>query len=520
MSDPPAKKPSSIRVALRYLWRRIVPPVSQKRRSEVQIRLRDDSKPDFAFFLLVLLSSIIATLGLLINSPATIIGAMLVAPLMSPIIGLGMGSIRGDDKLLRDSASAVFRGAVLSVLIAYLLTLWIIYMPFIDLRAATLPAEVMARTQPSPIDLGIALAGGLAAAFALAMPNISAALPGVAIATALMPPLCAVGIGLAFTRWDVAGGAFLLFITNAVTIAFAGMLVFVALGFSPRAAENVGRLGRIPRSLLISAIVTAMLLGPLTYLSVQFVREAAAARELSAQRESVERIIAEEVATINNAELVEWIRTDEDNIVNLNITIRTPSSLFHSQTVELRNAIASRLNDENLIEPDTEVQLIINQVIVAQLDPQIPPTLTHTPTLTSSPTRGPSPTATHTATATPTDTSTPTITYSPTATATDTATPTATSTPYPAYLSGFALPPGSRLRQYPNGPVIGTLYEGDPLTVLYGQEIVNGLVWIEVMDKEGRVGWIPQIYVLTLVPSPTSTASMTPAATATPTESQ
>ena len=105
------------------MWRRIVPPVSVKQRTDVQMRLRDDSSPDFDFFLLVLLSSIIATLGLLIDSPATIIGAMLVAPLMSPIIGLGMGSIRGDDKLLRDAASALLRGALLAAVIAALLTL-------------------------------------------------------------------------------------------------------------------------------------------------------------------------------------------------------------------------------------------------------------------------------------------------------------------------------------------------------------------------------------------------------------
>jgi uncharacterized hydrophobic protein (TIGR00271 family) len=510
MNQTPNKKPSSLRVALRYLWRRIVPPVDQKQRSEVQVRLRDDSSPDFDFFLLDLLSSIIATLGLLIDSPATIIGAMLVAPLMSPIIGLGLGSIRGDDKLIRDATSALLRGAALSILISFLLTVGNIYMPFIDLRADALPSEIMARTQPSPIDLGIALAGGLAAAFAMAMPNISAALPGVAIATALMPPLCSVGIGLAFSRWDVAGGAFLLFVTNGVTIAFAGMLVFVALGFAPRSLETAGRLGRVPRSLLISAMVTVLLLGPLTYLSVQFVREASVAREKSAQSNLIETIIAEEVSEINSAELVEWTRANIDNTINLNITIRTPSSLFHSQTIELRNAIASRLNDENLIKPDTEVQLIINQIIVAQLDPQIPPTLTHTPTMTASPTRGPSPTPTSTATATSTNTSTPTTTHTATVTATDTATPTKTPTPYSGFLSGGLVYPGPRLRQYPNGPIIGTLYAGDPLTVLYGLEIVNGLVWIEVQDKEGRVGWIPQIYVLTLTPSLTYTATATP----------
>jgi uncharacterized hydrophobic protein (TIGR00271 family) len=509
MNESPQKKPSSLRVAIRYMWRRIVPPISQKRRAEIQLRLRNDSSPDFDFFLLALLSSIIATLGLLIDSPATIIGAMLVAPLMSPIIGLGMGSIRGDDKLLRDAASALLRGALLSIIISFLLTLWNIYMPFLDLRAGSLPAEVMARTQPSPIDLGIALAGGLAAAFALAMPDISAALPGVAIATALMPPLSTIGIGLAFGRWDVAGGAFLLFITNAVTIAFAGMLVFVALGFSPRSIENAGRFGRIPRSLMITAIVTILLLGPLTYLSVQFVRDASAAREQASQRTLIEEIIAEEVTQVNSSELVEWTRQDEDNVLNLDITIRTPSSLAYHQTVELRDAIASRLTGTNLIEPNQELQLIINQIIVAQLDPQIPPTLTHTPTLTASPTQGPSPTHTNTSTATPTSTPTPTETHTPTTTASPTSTPTSTPTPYTSYLEGLLFP-GMRLRQYPDGPVIATLLEGDTLTVLYGKEIVNGLVWIEVQDKGGRIGWIPQIYVLTPTPSITPTETLVP----------
>jgi uncharacterized hydrophobic protein (TIGR00271 family) len=506
MNEHPSKKPSSFRVALRYLWRRIVPPVSQKQRADVQMQLREDSSPDFDFFLLVLLSSVIATLGLLIDSPATIIGAMLVAPLMSPIIGLGMGSIRGDDKMLRDAASSLLRGALLSVLIAGLLTLWNIYMPFIDLRSSVLPREVMARTQPSPIDLAIALAGGLAAAFALAMPNISAALPGVAIATALMPPLCVVGIGLAFGRWDVAGGASLLFVTNAVTIAFAAMLVFVALGFNPRSVEKAGRFGRIPRSLVISALVTILLLAPLTYLSVQFVREAAAAREQAVQSYQVETIIAEEVSNINRAELVEWTRDYLENVLHLDITIRTPNSLFHNQTVSLRNAITARLRDEGLIKPDNEVQLIVNQIIVAQLDPQIPPTLTNTPTVTSSPTPGPSPTPTRTATATPTHTTTPKDTPTVTNTATASATPTETATPYGAYVQALTMP-GLRLRQVPNGPVIATLYSGANITILYGQEIVNGLVWVEVQDQDGRIGWIPAIYVLT--PTPVATATLT-----------
>ena len=496
---------------MRYMWRKIVPPVSQKRRGEVQVSLREDSHPDFDYFLLVLLSSVIATLGLLIDSPATIIGAMLVAPLMSPIIGLGMGSIRGDDRLLRDAVSALVRGGVLAVFIASMLTLGNIAMPFIDLRAIALPSEVMARTQPSPIDLGIALAGGLAAAFALAMPNISAALPGVAIATALMPPLCTIGIGLAVGRWDVAGGALLLFTTNAVTIAFASMLVFVALGFNPRSVEKAGRMGNIPRSLIVSALVTAILLGPLTYLSVQFVQAGTEAREQAAQNVLIDTIIAEKVAEISSAELVEWTRTDEENVLKLDITIRTPTSLRHQQTIDLRNAITTRLIEENLIDAGQEVQLIIGQIIVARLDPLVPPTLTSTPTATYTPTSGPSPTSTSTPTPTSTKTPTPTETATPTLTSTATSTATSTPTPYSGYAKR-AYFPSLKLRQSPGGPIIASVLEGELFTVLYGQEIFDGLVWIEVQDSAGRIGWIPQIYVLTMTPTVTHTPlpTMTP----------
>jgi len=518
MNEQPNQKRTSWRTSWRYLWRRIIPPISEKRREEVQAQLRDSSHPDFDFFLLVLLSSVIATLGLLVDSPAVIIGAMLVAPLMSPIIGLGLASIRGDDRLARDAFAALLRGAILSILISFLLTWVNTFMPFTDLQADQLPKEVLARTQPSPIDLVIALAGGLAAAFALAMPNISAALPGVAIATALMPPLSTVGIGLAFKRWDVAGGAFLLFSTNAVAIAFAAMLVFFVLGFTRRDVQKSGYLWGMPRSLVVSAAVTALMLGPLTYLSVQFVQDAVANRTRLANLDRMHQIIAEEVKTVVDAELVDWSHSEEDNVLKLEIIIRTNHTLIHSESVALRDAISLRLSEEGLISENQEVQLLISQIIARLLDPEVPPTPTLTPTLTRTPTPGPSPTLTATATATPTKTATPTETSTPTATATATATSTATPTPYPGLITRVNFP-GMELRQTPGGPVIAYLRAGESLTVLYGMEIVDGIVWIEVQDEEGRLGWIPQVFVLTLTPTFTLTPSpevATPTLTPTP----
>jgi uncharacterized hydrophobic protein (TIGR00271 family) len=485
MNNQPPPRPS-LRIRLLYRWRRITRTITPERRAEVQILLRDSSSPDFGFFLLVVLSGVIATLGLLVDSAAIIIGAMLVAPLMSPIIGMGLSSITGDSRLLRDAASSLLRGALLAVLISFLVAYANRSLPFIVLQS--LPQEVISRTNPGPIDLGVALAGGMAAAFALAMPNISAALPGVAIATALMPPLCTVGIGLALGRMDVAGGAMLLFTTNAVTIAFAASLVFFSLGFSP-GFNNTMR--RIPRSLQISALLTFVLLSSLSYLSYNLVKQAN-------ENLLIEEVVKQQVAKIPGAELVEWTPNPSGNELNLNIVIRTNRILSYEDSVALQKAIADRLQ--------RPVAVIVNQVFAARLDPLIPPTFTATPTNTSTPTPGPSPTLTPTPT-------------SPTPTNTPTATPTPTFTPTPALAQvRNALLPGLRLRQSPGGPVIATLREGEQLEVLYARQIVDGLVWVEVRDKEGRIGWIPAFYLLTITQTPTITPTAVPSGTPTPTQ--
>jgi uncharacterized hydrophobic protein (TIGR00271 family) len=501
MVDYTGHKPPSLRVRLLYYWRRFAPPMTLERRGEVHVRLRQDSRPNFDFFLLVLLSCVIATFGLLVDSPAVIIGAMLVAPLMSPIIGLGLATIAGDAILVRDAASALARGALLAIALATLIALGNRFLPFLSLQE--IPREVLARTQPSPIDLAIALAGGLAAAYALAQPHISAALPGVAIATALMPPLCTVGIGLALQRWEVAGGAMLLFVTNAVAIAFASSLVFFALGFSPRTPEKQRGL---PASLRVSAVLTALLFIPLAWISVQFVRE-------GVENRTINGVVEREVHNFNNADLTELAYTraqDEagQSLLYLNISVRTSRSLAYEQVQALQKAIADGLQMEGIDLPGG-VAIVVNQVLAERMDPLVPPTPTRTPTQTSTATPGPSPTPTASHTSTPTATATATDTPTPTDTPTLTNTPTSTPTPMDVRVFNTALP-GLQLRQSPGGPIIATLRNNQVLTVLYGRLVVDGLVWVQVLDDEGRLGWIPEIYVFPFTPTPTTTPTLTP----------
>jgi len=469
-------------------------PLPLEKRRDVIKELAPAASPGLDFFLLVVLSCSIATLGLITDSAAVIIGAMLLAPLMTPIIGIGMASITGDSRLLKGAVSTLLKGVFLAILLAALVTLVNNYLPIISLQE--LPNEVMARTRPTPIDLVIALSGGLAAAYALTKPNLSAALPGVAIATALMPPLCTIGIGISLGRWDVAGGATLLFITNTVAIAFASALVFFLRGFGASVKQETRRL---PRSLFFSALLTAILLIPLTYYSLKFFSEAS-------ENKFIQSVVRQEVQNLGNAELVDVNINRIGDTVDMLLTLRTNTSISYQQVVSLQAAIVKDIN--------LPVSLKVNQVFAERLDPLIPPTPTATSTITPTSTRGPSPTATNTPSATNTSTTAPTLTATPTSTSTitdtplPTFTPTATSTPALAEVVATVLPE-LKIYQTPGGPVIGTLHSGQVLKILYRSETLNGLVWVEVIDEEGRNGWIPEIYLHILTPTPTVSATPT-----------
>ena len=456
---------------------KFVTPLNPEEKKRVVADISQSATSSFDFFLLVVLSCSIATLGLVTNSPAVIIGAMLVAPLMSPIIGIGLASIMGDIMLLRSATIALLRGAVLAILLSSLMALINTRLPFVILQE--LPTEIVARTHPSPIDLVIALAGGLAAAYALTRPNISAALPGVAIATALMPPLCTIGIGLALFRWDVAGGAALLFLTNAITIAFASALVFFLRGF---ASKSHFANEYLPRTLVLSAFIMLVLLAPLTYYSVQFFQQAN-------ENRLINDVVTAQIGKIH-ADLVESTTNHSASGLDMVITVRTTSPLSYEQVVELQKGIVKGLNQS--------VSLKVNQVFAERLDPLIPPTPTftptHVPTNTAIPTITPGPSVTVTHSPVP-----PTVTF--TVTIRPTSTPTFTPTPASVQLVNPAIP-RLQLYQSPGGPVIGSLRAGQTLSLLYRRQEFSGMIWVEVLDSEGRLGWIPEYYlqIVTMTP--------------------
>jgi uncharacterized hydrophobic protein (TIGR00271 family) len=196
--------------------------------TEQQLKIYQDisvgSEPKLPFYILVILSTIIAGYGLVANSTAVVIGAMIVAPLMTPIIGIALSLVVSDSKLFRHAIAAEVFGVILSIALGVL-----VGKITFGLEIGT---EILARTQPSPYDILVALAAGLAGAYTLVNPRLNGALAGVAIAVSLVPPLAVCGICLALERYDLAGGAFLLFFVNFLAIELAGILIFLLFGFA------------------------------------------------------------------------------------------------------------------------------------------------------------------------------------------------------------------------------------------------------------------------------------------------
>ena len=181
------------------------------------------------YLLQVALATAIAHLGLLMDSSPVVIGAMLISPLLAPIMGFGFAIATFDGRLLRRSLQTLGIGTALAIAVAFLLT------GLSPITEAT-PA-LLARVRPSLLDLLVAVFGGIAGAYAL-LRKFSATLVGVAIATALIPPLATVGWGLALGRFEYAGGALLLYVTNTAAIGFMATLVSrwngFGTGLSPR----------------------------------------------------------------------------------------------------------------------------------------------------------------------------------------------------------------------------------------------------------------------------------------------
>ncbi|MEN8235646.1 MAG: DUF389 domain-containing protein [Actinomycetota bacterium] len=222
-----------------------------------------------AWWFMLLLSVAIATFGILQDSTAVVIGAMLIAPLMTPIIGMAGAAVNGWQSRITASLGMIAGGVGASIVLAFIIGAWA---PAIVPLATN--SQVTSRVNPNVIDMAIALAAGAAGAFANVNRRVSSSIAGVAIAVALVPPLGVVGLTLNAGMYEDASGASLLFLTNLVSIFLAAMIVFLFTGFAPMSnvRKHAIEVKRIAMTVLIAAL---LILIPLAFTATSILQAAA-----------------------------------------------------------------------------------------------------------------------------------------------------------------------------------------------------------------------------------------------------
>ncbi|OCR00995.1 hypothetical protein BCD67_06450 [Oscillatoriales cyanobacterium USR001] len=276
--------------------------------------LLEDSHLNLNYMVLTVSACLIASFGLLSNSAAVIIGAMIIAPLMMPLRGLAFAALEGNTRLFRRSLISLFVATAVGILLSCFLGV------LVDLPE--FGSEVLARTQPNLIDLGIAVVAGGMSGFAKTRPKVGDAMAGTAIAVALMPPLCVVGLSLSQGFWQFSWGAFLLYLTNFLGIILACMVVFIWAGY--------GGKSKTKRALASTLALTAVLVIPLGISFAQLVRQV----QLQA---SLKKILVSRTVTVGQQ--VELIRTNVDwtanpPVVHLDVLANEPLTSKQVDLVE------------------------------------------------------------------------------------------------------------------------------------------------------------------------------------------
>jgi len=291
------------------------------------------------FFTLMGFASVIASMGVITDSTAVVIGAMLIAPLMTPLMGMAISLVMGWPRRLGRSALVAAGGIVFAIAIGALLGL--IAPGAID--PAT-NSQIVARSAPTTLDLITALAAGAAGAYGLSRPDVSDSLPGVAIAISLVPPLSVVGIAYSQADWSSGNGALLLFMTNMLAILVMGGLTFIVTGVTPvrRAAENQRR---VRTSVAAVAALGALVVGALMLNGTQI---AANLFEQSSTEAAVDRWLS-----AHPRHLLVRVQLDGDNV--------TATIIGPAEGAPTAQSLATELFNDRDRPVTADVRLIVEE---------------------------------------------------------------------------------------------------------------------------------------------------------------
>ncbi|WP_352310918.1 DUF389 domain-containing protein [Psychrobacter sp. W2-37-MNA-CIBAN-0211] len=289
---------------------------------EVRVRIEANALPSKMYFIMNILSAIIASYGLVTNSAAVVIGAMLVAMMLGPITGVALAIIDYRAPLLRKSLITVIAGISLVVLVGFVVG-WLH-------KDQPLTAEILSRTQPTSMDLMIALAGGTAGAYAMVSPHLSVAVVGVAVATALVPPLAASGILFANSEIQLGFGALLLAITNIIAIQFTNALVLWLLGFR-RLVKDDYKSNTYLTFLQRNAVTLLLLAGLGTYLTINLQTNAKQQVFESSVKEAINSYFIDKGNVLTNTQ---FDTSEENKVVRAVIRGETTPTSYDVRQIE------------------------------------------------------------------------------------------------------------------------------------------------------------------------------------------
>ena len=301
------------------------------------------SKLDRNYVIFIVLSAILSSLGLLNNNVVAIIASMVIAPLMGPIIGTSLGTVLSDKKLFKEGLKAEGIGLILSIVAGFIIG--ILY------PEAEVTTEILIRASPTLFDVGLAIVSGSAAAICFTS-GIATALVGIAIAAALMPPACNVGLGLALQRYDIAFGSLILLLTNVFSINITALAVFWLKDVKPTLSLRRKRLAKglaRKRGFLVAVAILVLCLpiGITTYNAII---------QNSVQRTTT-RIVEEEIAKIPGAEVEEI-----DTVLNLQrreLFVQIEIVSENPIGSEVARTIATRLEQDTGFETTVEIRTFL-----------------------------------------------------------------------------------------------------------------------------------------------------------------
>jgi len=319
---------------LKISWIKTTP----ERRELVVRDVTAGSEPGVRFYLLLSTSALIAAFGLIANSAAVIIGAMLVSPLMTPIMGSALGLVIGDARLFANAMRSVVVGTVLAILFSAVLGI-------LPLALEATP-EMLARTSPTLLDIFVAILAGFAGSYAMIDEKVSPALPGVAIAVAIVPPLSNTGICLSLGYYDGAFGSFMLFFANFLSILLVASGTFIAAGLTPRSQLKKDK--HFIRSLVIAVVGFVIVAGFLTYSLVAIVKD----RGL---KDSIGTVLSSEFDKLHSTSIDNYVYDIEGGKLFVLASVRSPVIMTPKDVKKIESSFAEKI--------DMPVQLIIRTII-------------------------------------------------------------------------------------------------------------------------------------------------------------